>query len=242
MASNDFIILVDDFAVPAAADPNKCRVFGFLVDVAGAPLRNSEIHVHNKYIPQIVTDPGAEKAVLGQKVIFKTDTNGFVEFDLFRNAEVAIMIPSQNPSPFIETNNEDKPLFNVTIPDVASVALENLLFPVADSVEFLGTSPLVVAIDATVTEKVKILLTNTFVVEDTTGVLFKSSDDTLVTVAKAGEDVDGDQTITLTRLAAGSVFITAEVDPDVIQPAHQPAKVLTLIVNTVEDPSGFEVT
>lgn len=240
--ANDFIITVDDFTVPAAADPNKCRIFGFLTDVAGVPLRNSEIHVHNKYIPQIVVDPAAEKMVLGQKVIFTTDQDGFVEFDLFRTAEVDIFIPSQSPSPFVEVGNEDKPLFTVTIPDAASCPLSGLLFPVHDSVEFLGTSPLVLAVDAEATEKIKVLLTNTLEPEDLTGILFTSSDDTLVTVTKGGVDVDGDQTLTLVRLAAGAVFITAELDPDTIRPNHQPAKTITLIVNAAEDPSGFQVT
>lgn len=232
--ANDFIITVDDFTAPSASDPNQCRIFGVLRGVTGQPLRDASIHILNQFIPQIVTDPGAEIAVLGERVVLETDSAGFVEFDLYRNAEVDILIPSQHPNPY--SSGQSDPFFSIVVPDQASLNLVDLLYPVQDSLEFTDTSPIVLVIGTLQDLTVKLLLTNGFEAEDLTGIDFSSSDDSLVKVVKKNAT-----TISVERLAAGQAFITADIDLEKLQFTRQPKKGLKLIVNATEDPAGFEV-
>ncbi len=238
--ANDFVLVGIEFTDPVSPDPNKCRISGFIVDVTGAPLRNSQIHVQNKFMPTIVIDPAADKFVLGSKAIIRTDSDGFIEFDLYRNAQVDILIPSQSPLPFL--GNEDKPLYAVTIPDESSLPFMDLIHPVPDILEFLETSPLVLAVDAEEDVKVKLTLSNKFVSEDLSLITLVSSDDTLVSVTAGPVDDDGDTTIVLTRLATGTVNITATLNLDAVHPRHQPAKTMTFIVNAAKDANGYQVT
>lgn len=237
--ANDFIIVVQDFVVPSSPDPNRCRVFGFLVDVTGEVLRNSSVHIINKYIPQIVIESSVDLAVLGEKVIVRSDSNGFIQFDVFRNAKVEIMVPSQNPVPHITP--EDNPFYNIDIPDAASINLSSLLYPVPEVLEFLDTSPLVLAVDAKAMVKVKLTQSDLFVAVNLSQITLLSSDDSLVTVAAGGVDGDGDLNIEVTRVAVGSAFITAEIFLDATPIRHQPKKIIKFIVNAVEDPLGFKI-
>lgn len=233
-ATNQFTIHGISFTEPVSTDPNKCRVFGFLRSVLGDSLREREITIINKFVPQIVNDAGTQHILLGQEVRLSTDRTGFIQFDLYRTAVVDFVIPSQNANPY----NADgfSTIFSVTVPDQANVNLADLLYPVPDTLEFIDTSPLVVAIGDT--EHIDVTLTDTLnnELENLVKIKLLSSDTTKVTVVKNGLGID------ITRLTAGTVFITAELDLDVVKVQHLPPKQLTFIVNTIEDTNGFEVS
>jgi hypothetical protein len=235
---NQFLVTGQDFSVPFATDPQKCRIYGFLVDVTGTPLRNSRIEIINKYLPQIVTLAGIDHGVFGERVAFHTDNNGFVQFDLIRNSTVEVFIPSHSPVPF--SSPEDDPFYERPVPDQASLNLVDFLFPVPYSLEFLDPSPLTVAIDTEVVTPVKIILTNGIETKSLAQLTLISSDTDIVTVAMGG--IVNDQiTIAVRRLTAGAAFVTAEINTGAIPIQFQPPKVLKLIVNSVEDPLGTEI-
>jgi hypothetical protein len=116
------------------------------------------------------------------------------------------------------------------------------MYPVPDILEFLEPSPLVLAVDDSEDIKVKLTLSNKIDAIDLSGITFLSSDDTKVTVTAGSIDVDGDLNMTLTRLAAGAVFITAEINLANTPIRHQPPRTIRFFVNSLEDLSGYQVT
>jgi hypothetical protein len=230
---NDFIITIQDFVVPASSDPNRCRLYGFLVDTTGAPLRNFPLEIKNRSRPHVVTDSEVERAVGGYSVTYLTNQDGYVEFDLIRNGTYDVFFPSESPNPF-KTNTQ--PYFEIMIPDLASMSLIDLLYPVPESLEFVVVSPIVLAIGADLDLDVVLINTDTKTAKNLNEVEILSSDEAIVVVS-----IVGNKTIHLHRTAAGSVFITAQIRQDKVVVKKQPEPTLILIVNSVEDPLGIEV-
>jgi len=236
--ANDFLITIDDFTVPSSPDPLRCRVFAFLRDISGIPLRNLQVHFLNTFIPQIATDVSADIGILGERVIVTTDDDGFFQIDLFRNSEVRVLVASQTLNPH---ETDATPFFTVFVPDANSVNFVDLLYPVPDTFDFLTGvgSPVVIAVDATLKVDVEMKDTLGNIIENFDLIEVVSSDVTLVAVRAS---VDADQPkVTMERLAAGQVFITAKRREDEIPIKHQPAKTITFLIDGIADANGLQV-
>lgn len=232
--ANDFIVTVDDFVVPASSDPNRCRIYGFVVDSTGLALANFLIQVLNRSLPYVVVDSGVARGVAGASVTFKSNEDGYVEFDLIRNGTYDIFYPSESPNPF-KSNIE--PYICIRVPDLPSMTLIDLLFPVPDTLEFLISSPVTLAVGNDVVVPIQVINTDKTIADHLTQVLLVSSDP-----AKVVLSIVSPSSINLHRTAVGQVFITATINTKKVPVTKQPAAELTLLVNTVEDPIGLDIS
>jgi hypothetical protein len=193
--TNDFTVQGQTFERPVAADPYLCRASGFFRDAAGRPLRNFDLHLTLQRSPLLVGDDG----VLGFQVYGATDNNGYFEVDLYRSGDYLVELQSLEHQRC------------VTVPDVSSVNLVELLFPVVASVAY---DPATVSVAAGDTQAVDVTVTDsTGLTHELTESLltFTSEDETVATVGQsAGQLIVSGQ-------SAGSTTITVtQTDPSIV--------------------------
>lgn len=170
--TNYFEVQGQTFTRPTATDPRLCRCSGFFVDGAGRPLPNLDMHfIHrcpeDNLNPLIVDG----NAVLGSKVIGKTDGDGYIEIDLYRSGEYSVTVES------LENINR-----HVIVPDSPSENLISVLFPFVASVAF-STSPLALTVGDYEDLTLTITSSSGIVLDPIDGdVDFESSDDAIISV------------------------------------------------------------
>lgn len=124
--TNYFQVQGQTFTRPVATDPRLCRCSGYFVDPTGRALPNLDIHfVHRCAVDNLNPLLVDDKAVLGSKVFGRTDENGYMEIDLFRGGEYSALVES------LENIQRE-----VTVPDLSSANLVEVLFPIVESITF----------------------------------------------------------------------------------------------------------
>jgi len=123
--TNDFTVQGQTYHRPAATDPRLCRASGFFKRGDGQPYPWLDLMFVPAFKPTIVDGDG----IIGSTVTGRTDENGYFEIDLYRTGIYHVTMEGL----------EDVPR-EVTVPDVSSVNLIDLLFPVVASVVFTPSS------------------------------------------------------------------------------------------------------
>jgi len=129
--TNYFEVTGQTFTRPVATDPRLCRASGFFKDATGQPLPGMDIEIINQFNPAIVDGYG----VMGAKIDLRTDEDGYVEVDLYRGAEYHVMLQGLEAA---EADPTGAIVFerDVVVPDMASINLLDLLFPIVSSIDF----------------------------------------------------------------------------------------------------------
>lgn len=130
--ANSFDVVGETFTRPVATDPRLCRCSGFFVDISGRPLPNLEITFINEFSPSVVDG----NAVMSSELAFKTDGDGYLEVDLFRNGIYNAWVPGVEASQSDVGNTAVASPRRMVIPDRNSANLPDLLFPVVVGVDF----------------------------------------------------------------------------------------------------------
>lgn len=218
--TNNFQVQGQTFTLSAATDPRLCRCSGFFVDASGRPLENLDIHFipvcynedQSDFFPLIVDG----YAVMGDKILTRTDEDGYLEVDLFRTAEVSALVQGLEHSRRI-----------IKVPDSASVSLINLLFPVVTEVTF-GTNPVTIAVDAYVDIVLTILSSDGQTLDATDlDVTFTSSDTGVATVQLQTDT----GLLRVMGVASGATTITAaRADDTIVTLPEEPVTYTPLVV------------
>lgn len=203
--TNNFQVQGQTFTLPTATDPRMCRCSGYFVDASGRPLENVDIH----FVPVCYNEGQADFAplivdglgVMGDKIITRTDEDGYLEIDLYRTAEISALVQGLEHSRRV-----------IKVPDTASISLIDLLFPVVTSIAF-APDPVTVATGATVDVVLTILASDGQELDPTDqDVVFTSSD-----VGVASIQIQSDTgALRIMGVAAGATTIVAERADDTI--------------------------
>lgn len=232
---NEFDFVVVATELPAPSDVDLCRIYGRLVDGSLRPLKGKVL----EFTPRIdwptpSQDQRVGAAPLGSPTVLRqmviaapvraiSDANGYVDVELPRGASYNVRISGQEHPVFI--------IEQVEIPDEASFALEELLFPYVVSVEY-NPIPTAVAVDETLDVEVVVTLSNTQQVMDlrTMGQLldFSSSDPEVLDVIFSGAT-----TISIRGVAGGSADIQVERKPSSYAPRRPDVSPLIVTPPTV---------
>ena len=189
--TNNFKLVGTVATLPTATNPRLCRASGYIYDAAGRPLPGVDMHFIPQFDPLIVDSLG----VLGERVSVRTDKDGWVQIDLWRNGIYQVMVQSQ-----------DEVRRDVVVPDQNSALLMNLLFPVVAVVSYVPAGPYSLAVNGELT------LTSTVVATDmrTLGnngiddVIYETDDPTIASVM-----YQSDGTLILRGNATGATNLTA---------------------------------
>jgi hypothetical protein len=123
--TNDFTVKGQTFSRPVATDPRLCRASGFFRRADGLPYSGLDVIFTPRFKPAIVDGD----SVMWGSINARTDEDGYLEIDLFRNGEYSVLVETL----------EDCPR-EVVVPDAPSENLVDLLFPVVAQVTFDPTS------------------------------------------------------------------------------------------------------
>lgn len=199
---NEFTVTVTPEALPTAVNTNLCRCSGYFRDMRGQALKDVNIRVFEERIPNIEYQSSADYksiAVVPKERVLRTDANGYVSVDLYRDSLYSILVQNY-------TNN----FRQVKTPDAAAANLVDIIFPVVKTVRWYdagvqllpSTAP---TVSLTVGANKELTIIASFfsaVVADDSEVTLTSSNTSVVTVAKSGDEV------TLRPVAAGTANIT----------------------------------
>lgn len=125
-AVNSFVVRGEVLVPPISPDPRLCRASGYFRNLNGAPKRWLDIHFIAKFAPILLEGD----AIFSERVEIRTDENGYAELDLIRCGQYDAIVE----------NLEDKARC-VSVPDLPSVNLPDLLLPVVGSVAFDPPGP-----------------------------------------------------------------------------------------------------
>jgi hypothetical protein len=153
--------------------------------------------------------------VMGDKIITRTDEDGYLEIDLFRNAEVSALVQGFGHSRRV-----------VRVPDASSVSLLNLLFPVVSEVSFgMASLPLGVGVYVDVTLTIRSSDGQTLNPLDR-DVVFSSSDTSVATVQLLSDGL-----LRVMGVAVGTTTIVASrSDTSIVTFPEQPVSYTPLTV------------
>lgn len=216
--TNYFQVQGQTYSIPVATDPRLCRCSAIMVDQSNQPVEGISLHLspaswssdETCRDPLIVDDRG----VVGGKLLLRSDADGLILTDLFRDAEYWAVLEGFMDSPR-----------HVTVPDLSSVNLMHLLFPVVHEVGF-SPDPVAVMAGAYVDVTLTIRSTDGRDLDpDDLDVRFASDDEA---VATAGV-VDG--ALRVTGVGVGSTTITAtRVDLSIVTVPEEPTLYTPLAV------------
>jgi uncharacterized protein YjdB len=166
--TNDFEVRGQTFNRPVATDPRLCRLSGFFRRSDGEPYAWLDFRFKPCFKPAIVDDDG----VLWGTIEARTDEDGYIEIDLFREGEYRVTV---------ETLTDDERL--IVIPDVSSENIVEILFSIVETVVFLPAS-LTMAVDDQEEVVPTVIASNQQVLEGTAqqDVEYTSSDETVAIV------------------------------------------------------------
>jgi len=125
-ASNTFDVPGTLVTPPVPIDSRLCTAFGFFRSGDGSPAPGTEIHFMPKFNPVWVE--GA--AVLKERVIVRTDKNGYVRVNLFRNAQYDCTV-----------EGEEEITRHIDVPDLPNCNIVDLIFPIPASVVYDPPGP-----------------------------------------------------------------------------------------------------
>ena len=189
--TNTFKVVASLLADPTATDPLLCRASGFIRDGSGRPKKGLDISFAPLFNPLVAGD----QAVLGERVDVRTNKDGFVELDLFRNGLYLAIVESHE-------NIERQ----VAIPDRSSINISFLLFPVVVQVVYDPLPPYALSVGGSLELTPTVTASNFQVLTDGAfeDVLYEPDDDTIISVTI--QDTDK---VIIRALAPGSTAIEA---------------------------------
>lgn len=123
---NQFTIRGTPYVIPSATDSRLCIAAGFFRTASGSLARGVDLHFIAQFDPLLLEG----SPVLSERVIARTDDNGFVAVPLIRFAMYEVTVQGM----------EDM-LRCVYVPDRASVNIGDLLFPVVTTITFEEPGP-----------------------------------------------------------------------------------------------------
>jgi len=190
--------------ISPGTDPelNLCRVSGYLRDVGGVPLRGQAITVRHIYNPIGIAP---DTLVLSERKVYRTDKDGYVQFDLLQGALVDFELP----------NRLADHVLHRLVPSVVSIDLVDLFFPYILAIEFVTTTPQALEVGDTLTIAAVALLSNgETVVLASTSTTLESSDEEVL------ERTSG---FLFTALTPGSILISmTDFDPEPLKLLLEP--------------------
>jgi len=196
--ANNFAITAHLFTLPDATNPRLCRASGYIWGPDGRPHRGIDLAFIPCFNPLVVDDIG----VLGERRNIKTDQDGYVEIDLWRDGMYEATVESQENVTRI-----------VSVPDRPSINIMHLLFPIVVKVAYGPTPPLNVPLGGilTVTPSVQSNDYRTLVGTASEDVLYTVDDPTIATV------LIQQNTIVLNGLTGGSTNLrVTRKDPSIV--------------------------
>ena len=126
--NNNFDVQVTPEGLPVATNPRLCRCSGYFYDLTGKPMREVSLRFMEKLTPNVeyISDATIDARVVVPKTrILKTDKNGYVTVDLYRNSEYIAVIEGYENS-----------YRRVNVPDSSAVNITDVLFPIVGSLEY----------------------------------------------------------------------------------------------------------
>jgi len=145
-----------------------CRISGFLKDVEGSPVKGFGITVRYLYNPIGIV---STVLVVNERRTYRSDNNGYIQFDLVQGAVVDIELP----------NRLTDHVLHCTVPSTVSSDIIDFLFPYVKSVAFVTTSPQAMSPGTDITIKAQAVLSNGVVVAvDGASTTLVSSDELIV--------------------------------------------------------------
>lgn len=196
--TNNFQVEATLYNLPTAANPRLCRVSGYVRQANGMPAKGVDLLFIPRFNPLVVDD----EAVLDQHIRVRTDKNGWVSLDLYRNGLYDVTV---------ETHENVQRC--VVVPDRSSMNLGHLLFPVVSRVEFDIAGPWALNVGDVITLTPTVTATDYQVLTGTaTGDVIYSVEDLSV----AGITV-GAETVEIRGMAPGTTRLRIErSDPSVV--------------------------
>ena len=205
----------------SASDAELCRISGYLRDIHGNPLAGMSFVVRHKSNP--IGVPSA--VILRGRNAIRSNAEGYVVFDLYRQAEVDVELPGLLTE-FV---------CHCTVPDAASIDLNDFLFPYLVSVDWVDDTPLVIEVGASALFELEGTLSNGVVIEIPASAATIISDD---------EDVATVSSYVL-GIAPGSTSIeVTDVDTEALEIRMRPDGVFLEILGTASPtfPTALAVT
>lgn len=188
-STNNFQVDATIFTLPTASDPLLCRCSGYVVTPEGQPRKGVDIHLIPCFNPLVAGDKG----VLSERVATSSDSDGYVQLDLYRNGKYLATVESQE--------NVER---QVTVPDRSSININHLLFPIVVSATFDPAGPWTMSVGDTLEITPTITASNYQVLDGAAADdLIYEIDDTAVATVSVSND-----TIVITAVAAGSATLT----------------------------------
>lgn len=204
--TNNFEVYGNTFSHPVSSDANLCRCSGYLVKPDGTPIDGAIIFITSVSNPVIVAESYAS---VGNDLQLKTDSSGYVEFDLPRLGVYWITVQGMIQEPR-----------KIYVPDTDGFNLIDILFPVIASITYAPTS-VTPAVGGTEDVVPTVVFTDSRVGTGTAldDVEYTVSDGTVASVA-----VQNDKLV-VTGLKAGSTTLSgAPKDESIV---HVPAHAIT---------------
>lgn len=196
-----FDVIINTSGLPVATDAKFCRCSGYIVDLFGRAIPYASLVFSESSIPNLLYSAGTGRSRVVAPKLLTVDANkdGWVSVDLLRNATYAVtMTGYENAS------------WTVTIPNLSSSSLPDVIFPVVAGVYYYDGAVLLTPTNAPTlsmannAEKELTIITQ-FISglqkASTADVNFTSSDENKLVVVLT------DTSITLQAKAAGVVTI-----------------------------------
>lgn len=186
--TNTFQITATLFTLSQATDPYLCRCSGYVRGPDGKPKKNLTI----QFIPEFNIFVVNGAAVLGEREEVRTDADGFVSVDLFRNGVYAATVQSQE--------NVERMCY---VPDRASLEIGYLLFPVVASISYDPGGPYSLSVGETIDLTPTLQATDfrTLTGAPDSDVTYSTDDETVASVQVLGDR------ITITGIHAGTTTL-----------------------------------
>jgi hypothetical protein len=188
--TNAFFVSGDIFVPPFPLDARLCTAYGFFRDITGRPQPNVDIHIIAKFKPLLLD--GA--AITTERVITRTDKNGYAQVDLIRFGEYDVTVQG--------TDDYQR---HISVPDTPNVNIADLFFTVPGMITFSPEVPVTMTTGTELQVVPTVTGTNGVVLPDNGAgdVIWSSSDANILAVLPAGG------ILTLRALSAGTAEIRA---------------------------------
>ena len=128
---NSFNLYGDALTPPVSKDARLCVAYGYFKDGTNSPFAGCTLHFMPKFEPLIIDG----NAVLKERTLTRTDSDGYLEIGLIRCAKYDVLIEGM----------EDQ-IRTIYVPDQVNVNLPDLLFPVVALVDLLPLPPYTVRV------------------------------------------------------------------------------------------------
>lgn len=211
VTTNKFDMSGTLLVLPAATDPRVCRCTGRFVSFSNTPISKATVRfmalAESGYqVPKVVDG----NLVSAEAYAAQTDADGFLSLDLIRGAQY-----------YITFSGEDDTVWNICVPDRASVNLIELIHPAPVQLKWDPLEAPLDAVSVQVGETKIVHFTLVYSDYEETGegaakwIKFINSDDALASIGY------NSGTVSVEGIAAGVVNVTTEMLPD-LKPVRVP--------------------